>query len=121
MKICIPVEDNSGLKAKVPAHFGSAPHFLIYDTDRGAYEIIGNNDGHHVHGMCHPLTALGSRGIDAVACRGMGARAVKRLNGDGIRACRADAEIAEEVIEGYKKGILEEITVRTACTDHGCG
>jgi len=121
MKICIPVEADAGLKAKVTTHFGSAPYFLIYDTGREAYEIIGNNDVHHAHGICHPLTTLGNRGIDAIVCRGMGARAVQRLNKDGTRAYRADAETAEEAIRGHKKGILEEITVRTACTDHRCG
>jgi predicted Fe-Mo cluster-binding NifX family protein len=120
MKICIPITENEGLKAKVNAHFGSAPYFLIYDTQKDTFEIINNSDSHHMHGMCHPLKALDNKGIDAVVCGGMGARAVSKLNDGNIRAYRADGETVEEIIKRYKEGSLEEITVENACVDHNC-
>ena len=120
MKICIPITSNEGLKAKVNAHFGSAPYFLIYDNEKGAFEVINNSDSQHMHGMCHPLKALDNKGIDAVVCGGMGARAVQKLNEDDIKAYRASAETVEEIIVRYKEGKLEEITVDNACIDHSC-
>jgi len=120
MRICIPVENNEGLKARVCAHFGSAPYFIIYDTDKDTSEVINNSDNHHIHGMCHPLKALEGKGINVVVCGGMGARAVQKLNEGGIRACRASAETAQEIIQSYEQGNLEEITADNACTDHGC-
>lgn len=120
MKICIPIIENDGLKSKVSAHFGSAPYFLIYDTGKEAFEVIDNNDSHHMHGMCHPLKTLDNKGINAVACAGMGARAVSKLNEDSIKAYRASAETVEELIKKFKEGELEEITVDTACIDHNC-
>ncbi|MBU2541649.1 MAG: NifB/NifX family molybdenum-iron cluster-binding protein [Candidatus Omnitrophica bacterium] len=120
MKICIPIETKEGIKAKVNAHFGSAPYFLIYDTDKNTFEIINNSDNHHMHGMCHPLKALDKKGIDAVVCAGMGARAVSKLNEGGISVYRVRAETVEEIIKRYKEGRLEEITVENACIDHSC-
>ena len=61
MKICIPIVENKGLEAKVNAHFGSAPYFLIYDNEKGAFEVISNSDSQHMHGMCHPLKALDNK------------------------------------------------------------
>lgn len=120
MKICIPIVENEGLKAKVNAHFGSAPYFLIYDNEKEAFEVINNSDNHHMHGMCHPLKALDNKGIDAVVCGGMGARAVQKLNEGGIKAYRANVETVVEIVKRYKEGKLEEITVKNACINHSC-
>ena len=120
MKICIPIETNEGLKSKVFDHFGSASHFLIHDTDNANFKIIDNNDRNHIHGMCQPLKILANIEINAVVCRGMGARAVQKLNKDGIRAYRASAKTVEDIIKKYDEGGLEEISIENACTDHNC-
>ena len=120
MRICIPIETNEGLEAKTFAHFGSAPYFLIYDADKETFEVISNSDKHHMHGMCHPLKALENQNINAVVCRGMGARAVQKLNGDGIRVYKAITETVDEIIKRYKEDFLEEITLENACVDHNC-
>ncbi|MBU2063809.1 MAG: NifB/NifX family molybdenum-iron cluster-binding protein [Candidatus Omnitrophica bacterium] len=120
MKICIPIIENNGLKSKVNAHFGSAPYFLIYDTEKETFEIIDNSDSRHMHGMCHPLKTLENKDIHAVVCGGMGARAVQKLNESGIRAYRASAGTVEEIISIDKEGKLEEITTDNACTDRSC-
>jgi len=120
MKICIPILENEGLKSEVNAHFGSAPYFLIYNTEDKAFEIVNNSDSHHMHGMCHPLKALDNKGIDAVVCGGMGARAVQKLNEGGIKAYRANAETVQGIIKNYKERKLEEITVDNACINHSC-
>jgi len=120
MKICIPIETNEGLKSKVFDHFGSASYFLIYDTNNATFQIIDNADRHHIHGMCHPLKTLANIELNAVVCRGMGARAVQKLNEDGINANRARAETEEDIIKKYTESSLEEITTKNACTGHSC-
>jgi len=120
MKICIPITTNEGLKAKVNAHFGSAPYFLLYNTDKKAFEVINNSDRKHMPGTCYPLKVLENKNINIVVCTGMGARAVQKLNEGGIKAYRAKFETAEEIVKGHKEGVLEEITIKNACTDHKC-
>jgi predicted Fe-Mo cluster-binding NifX family protein len=121
MRICVPVEDSSGLKSKPCAHFGSAPYFLIHDTETGSCEVIDNRDRDHMHGMCQPLKMLEGQSLDAVACGGMGPGALHRLREGGIKAYRSTGLSAEEVVRGCKEGTLEEITPETACRDHSCG
>lgn len=58
MRICFPVEALEGLDSKVYEHFGSAPGFVIVDTDVNTVEEIDNGDLHHGPGMCQPLKAL---------------------------------------------------------------
>lgn len=120
MKICIPTETNEGKKAQVYGHFGSAPYFIIVDTEDDSVEMIKNSDQHHAHGMCHPMGALTGKKVDAVVTGGMGARAVQKLNDGGIKAFRAVPGTVEDIISQFSKGGLEEITVSNACAQHGC-
>ncbi len=120
MKICIPIKDNRGMDSLLSDHFGSAPGFLILDNESGKFEVIDNANEHHSHGMCQPLNALAGQKIDAIVCRGMGARAVLKLNQAGVRAFRADAATVRQLAEKHKDGEFEEITAQNACANHGC-
>lgn len=120
MRICIPTQGDEGRAAKVYGHFGSAPYFTIYDSEKDVFEVINNHNQHHLHGTCHPLGMLEAKKIDAVVCAGMGARAVQSLNEGGIRAFKIAAGVVEEAIRKYKEGLLEEISFENACTQHKC-
>jgi predicted Fe-Mo cluster-binding NifX family protein len=120
MRICIPTETDVGRKAIVYAHFGSAPYFTIYDSEKDTFEVIDNSNQHHAHGTCHPLEMLNDKHIDAVVCGGMGARAVLGLNGSGIKVYRVVGGTVEETIEKWKNGSFEEITAENACSEHKC-
>ena len=120
MRICIPTDTADGKTAKVNAHFGSAPHFTIYDTDKGNVEVVNNDNQHHSHGMCQPMAVLSTKDIDAVVCGGMGARAIMKLNEAGIKAYRAIPGSVEEIARQFSQGGLEEITAENACQQHNC-
>lgn len=120
MKICIPIKEKEGLDAKVYNHFGSAPYFSIYDTEKGTFKIVDNSSAHHSHGMCHPIGVLGVSAIDVVVCQGMGMRAVQKLNEANVKAYRTDGETVADIINKFKAGELEEITLENACAQHGC-
>ncbi|MFH1442183.1 MAG: NifB/NifX family molybdenum-iron cluster-binding protein [Candidatus Omnitrophota bacterium] len=120
MKVCIPTETNEGKLSRVYGHFGSAPYFTIYDTEKDSLEIIDNANQHHAHGMCQPMNALMGKKIDAVVCGGMGGRAVQKLNEGGIKAYRAISGTVADIVVQFAKGGLEEITVNNACNQHGC-
>ena len=121
MKVCIPTETNVGLEAKVHGHFGSAPYFTVYDTEKKDFSIIENTNAHHSHGQCHPIGVLGSTAIDVVICQGMGGRAVQKLNEANIKAFKAaTVGTVAEIVKKYKDNELSEITVENACAQHSC-
>jgi predicted Fe-Mo cluster-binding NifX family protein len=120
MRICIPIQHDEGLKSPVYDHFGSAPLFLIYDTETQTHEIFANAGAEHAHGMCNPLRALENRKIEAVVCRGMGLRAIMKLQEGQVRAFRTEDETVEQVIASFRNATLEEMTVEHACRNHHC-
>ena len=47
MKLCFPIESEDGLNSRIYSHFGSAPNFIIYDTETDTTNTINNqNLGH---------------------------------------------------------------------------
>ena len=103
-------------------HFGSAPYFTVYDTEKEQVETIDNTNAQHAHGMCQPIAAIGPASVNVVICQGMGRRAVEKLNESGIKAYRQDGGTVAEVIKKFKTNELEEMTVENACGHHhgGC-
>jgi predicted Fe-Mo cluster-binding NifX family protein len=120
MRICIPTETNKGKEAAVCGHFGSAPYFTIYDTDKDSVEVVNNSNQHHAHGMCQPMGTLTGKKVDAVVTGGMGGRAVQKLNEDGIKAYKVIPGTVADIVSQFIKGGLEEITVQNACAQHSC-
>lgn len=121
MKICIPVEENNGLESVPFNHFGSAPYFLIYDSESQGIKEIKNEDLHHAHGMCQPLKALGGEAVDAILVAGIGAGALMKLNNQGIKVYKVKEDTAAKNIELLQTGQLQEFSVNNTCKhDHGC-
>ena len=118
MRVCIP---SMGVtpEDKISAHFGSAPTFIVYDTETDRISVLQNNDSHHAHGTCHPMAQLASFNIDCVVCGGMGRRAIMMLNNDGVKIYRAGHKTLGEVINQVKNNELVEMTPDQACAGHG--
>lgn len=121
MKICFPTVNLEGLTSQVYEHFGSAPGFVIVDTETGTVEEISNSDLHHAHGMCQPLKALGGREVDAVAVGGIGMGALMKLQAQGVRVYRVAEGTVAENISLIVKQILPEFDARSTCAGHAGG
>ena len=85
MKVCFPVEKNEGMNSMVYGHFGSAPAFVMVDTDEEGLTVVDNRDVDHVHGACNPIQAIGGQAIEAVVVGGIGAGAITGLNARASR------------------------------------
>jgi predicted Fe-Mo cluster-binding NifX family protein len=118
MKICFPVQENEGLGSRVYNHFGSAPMFIVVDTETDNVSIINNKDQHHSHGACNPIKALDGQSVDAVVVGGIGAGALSRLNQAGIRVYQAKAPTAKENISMFKARSLPEFMPQHCCGGH---
>jgi len=121
MKVCIPVTEYRGLESPVYGHFGSAPLFVLVDSDTMSAECLGNPDEAHVHGQCSPVKALAGARPDAVVVAGIGAGALFGLHAAGIRVYQATGKTVAEAVSLLKNGDLKEIDRQHACAGHGEG
>lgn len=121
MKLCFPVPTNEGVESSVYGHFGSAPLFLLVDTETQAVSIIVNSDQAHAQGACNPLRALAGNPIDAVIVGGIGRGALNKLNQAGIKVYRAGAKTIKENVSAHASGSLQEFVPEACCGGHGHG
>jgi len=121
MHICIPVLEDHGLLSPVCAHFGSAPIFMIVDTESGDCRAIRNNNQHHGHGMCMPLAALQGERIDSLVVGGIGMGALSKLQASGIQVFMTEHATVAETIAALKAGNLHPMTPGETCAHHGHG
>ncbi len=120
MKICFPVQEKNGLAQKIYQHFGSAPFFIIYDTETKNFQTVENSNQHHSHGACHPLGIISQFKVDAVITSGMGKRAVQLLNEAGIKVFLSAGDSVEDALRKSAANDLVELTPANACGHHGC-
>jgi predicted Fe-Mo cluster-binding NifX family protein len=121
MKVCVPTQEDKGINSVAYGHFGSAPYYIIHDTDKGETKSIVNINQHHAHGSCHPMTALGNESIEAVIVGGIGKRAIEGLNAMGIKVYQAMAGTVHENIHALQNGSMAELTLQNACGGHSHG
>jgi predicted Fe-Mo cluster-binding NifX family protein len=123
MKVCFPIGSSKGIDSIVFGHFGSAPAFVIVDTDNMDTEEIRNGDLHHIHGMCQPLKALGGREVDAVVVAGIGMGALMKLNAQGIKTYRAVQGTVRQNLALIQEEKLPQFDSKFTCAGHtegGC-
>lgn len=121
MKICFPTEKLQGLESVVYEHFGSAPGFVIVDTESKSLEEINNNNQLHDHGMCQPIRALGGHQVDAVAVGGIGMGALMKLKSQGIRVFRVTMGTVRQNIQLMMEKNLAEFDASFTCGGHTGG
>jgi predicted Fe-Mo cluster-binding NifX family protein len=123
MKVCFAVQRDEGLESTVYGHFGSAPAFIVVDTEEQTASGIVNRDRNHAHGACNPMAAIGGQKVDAVVVGGIGAGALMRLNSEGIRVFRAAGPSVKFNLSLINENRLPELTMQQTCAGHqgGCG
>ena len=122
MKIAFPIQEDKGTQSPVFNHFGSAPLFIIMDTDTRAHETIANQNVNHTHGNCQPTVALGGKSVDAVVVGGIGKGALMKLKQAGITTYRGiDASVMENFELILSKKLPEFAMDQTCIGDHADG
>jgi predicted Fe-Mo cluster-binding NifX family protein len=116
----MPVLDANGMDSVVFGHFGSAPFFAVYDTDKQDVSFVNNNESEHEHGQCMPVAALQKIGAEAVLCKGMGMRAANLLLGAGIKPYLVEAETISGAISHYKEKNIRLLDANNSCQHHNC-
>ncbi len=115
MQICFTVLRDEGLQSIVYDHFGSAPVFLIIDSETGKSKSIPNTARHHGPGACTPFKILDGVEIDAVVTGNIGFGAVMKCTTGNIRVFHSSAPTVGENLDLLSAGALREVILERAC------
>ena len=115
MNVCIPVNKPENGASPVCAHFGSAPAFLIVNTEVGTYRTVVTGGQH----MCGAIGTLQSAHVESVIVGGIGMGALNRLAAAGIQVFAAQHATVDENLAALKAGQLPLMSLDGACAHHG--
>ena len=118
MKVCIPVTEDLGLQSPVCGHFGSAPAFLLVDTESSAHRVLVNGNAHHEHGRCAPIALFGGERIDAFVVGGIGAGALSKLLASGAAVYRGGPGLLVALLADLAGGALPVVDPADTCAHH---
>ncbi len=113
MRIVIPVLDEGGLDAHLSWHFGRAPYFAIFDLDengRVREQKTVPNKGEHFGGRGRAADLILQLKPNVLITYGMGPRALSIFQNARVAVLKANADTVRDVIKGYSKDELEELT-----------
>jgi predicted Fe-Mo cluster-binding NifX family protein len=115
MNVCIPVNEPQSGASSVCAHFGSAPAFLIVNTEAGTYQTVVTGGQH----MCGAIGTLQSAHVESVIVGGIGMGALNRLAAAGIQVFAAQHPTVDENLAALNAGQLSLMSLDGSCAHHG--
>lgn len=116
MRIVVPVSEDKGEESTVAYHFGRAPYFAIYDSEKDSLEIKQTRK--EVSGGKSRLAMkILKYNPDVVFAAGMGRRAVDFFRSNNIRIETGDYNTLQEIIENKDK--LRELEEACKEARHG--
>ncbi len=118
MKVCIPISEDRGMESPICGHFGSAPAFLLVDTETRTHRVFTNHHAQHEHGHCAPIAKLAEERIEAFVVGGIGAGALARLQAIGAAVYRGGSGSVAESLEALARGELASVSPADTCGHH---
>jgi predicted Fe-Mo cluster-binding NifX family protein len=110
-RIVIPVEDTSGLDAKVAQHFGQAPCLAIVELDGQNVKVeVKPNTGEHMGGTGHPHENVLVLKPNVIIACAMGPGGLQSFKSAGISVLKAEGNTVKEIIKNFKENKLVELT-----------
>lgn len=109
MKIVLTTASSS-IDGDMDQHFGRAPGFLIYDSERRSVEYIDNQinvdalQGAGIQAAQHII----EKGAECVITGHVGPKAFKVLNSAGVKVFNSNADTIKESLALFNSGKLKE-------------
>lgn len=127
MKVAFPVKENKGLESILDEHFGTAPQFLIVDTDTLSVDICENQKLQSGDAKCKTGVFKKDDTVDAVVTRCMGDGSRRNLSKDNIQIYQAQENTVIANLELLKSEALKPFHIFDLCQtqknkkEGGCG
>jgi len=103
MRILFPVMQAKGKASEISMHFGKAPYFAVYDTEKDEIEFVENEILHFHDKMRRPVELLLKLKPDVVFVKMIGPKALEVFKSHGIKVMSGEYKTVGEAIENFEK------------------
>ena len=119
MRVGVVLEDDSGVKGNVCAHFGQCKFFFLVDIDKDKKKIISSrivpNNTVHAGGGCVAVDEILKHKITHVIAGGMGMGAQQKFAQAGVEVFGYSGNV-QKALDDFMNNALGGLD---ACKDHG--
>jgi predicted Fe-Mo cluster-binding NifX family protein len=112
-RVVIPVLDSSGETSRLSPHFGRAPFFAVVEVrEDGSIKSLEflPNRSQHAGGPGRPPDVILGFAPNVVITFGMGPRAMRRFQAEGVAVMQASSEYLGDVLSAFTRNELSELT-----------
>jgi predicted Fe-Mo cluster-binding NifX family protein len=110
MRVCIPIAKELGLQSRVSPHFGSAPLFMLVESETRAYQVRDGPRPSRDLGVPPAFDAILAERAEAYVVARIGAGAMRHLQEAGARVYGTDLRTVVEVLDALAGGTLTLLT-----------
>ncbi len=114
MKLCIPIDDNLGLRSTICLHFAGAPRLLIVHTETLEFEVY-EIPADARHDPTKLTSLLSQKKVEKVVVGGIGVFALDDLTSAGIAVISCTEDTVSEIIRAFKDGTVNPVTLGASC------
>ena len=116
MRIAVPSYSPGGLEAEVCPHLGHAEFVTVVEVEgsRPVKVEVVDCRGQHYGFARRPVEVLTSLSVDAVAVKGLGARALDWLRQSGVKVYKVNAIRVADAVAEVAEGRASEVSVEEA-------
>ncbi|ABR30467.1 dinitrogenase iron-molybdenum cofactor biosynthesis protein [Thermosipho melanesiensis] len=107
MVIAVPIIENNGENSVISEHFGHAPYFAFFDTEK--QQLIIEENPLEEHNPGDIPNYIYSKGANVLIVRGIGQRAIQHFQQLGIEVIRGASGTVKELIQLYLENNLKNI------------
>ncbi len=118
MRYLIPLENDLGSHSRISSHFGRSPYYAVVFNDPSSGKIraeIKSASGEARGGACSAGDMVRKFGVDAVIVKGIGVRAIRVLQGLGVKIYKTGSETLDQVMREIEGGDLIPFSSDEAC------
>ncbi len=118
MRYLIPLENDLGSHSRISSHFGRSPYYAVVFHDPLSGEIRAEIKSASLEahgGACSAGDIVRRFGIDAVIVKGIGVRAIRILQGLGVKIYKTGSETLDQVMKEIERGDLIPFSSEEAC------
>ena len=119
MKLCIPIDEDNGLKSETSLLFASAKHFIVIDPETMNYQVIDNPDPLKDADPAKTVNQLCEHAVTHVIVGGIGRDALTELQESNIQVYTSEKDQVEEIVDAFKNDEVTPVILGHSCERRG--
>ena len=121
MTICIPINEDKGLKSELCLHFTTAPNFMIIDPSTLQLNVIDNEGIGTAQPVDELVALLSEYAVSSAVVGGINPVVLRELQRVGISVFSSARDNVDDIVAAFTAGDVTPVTLDSHCSNRHTG